>query len=127
MKNLKILIIDDETALLEMYRIKFEKEGFEVFLEDNSVNSVETAKKILPDVILLDLMMPRVNGFEVLAAIRTQIGGNVTIIVISNLGEHERKKAIETGADEFLLKSNYTPGEVLVHAKQIYEKKKNTL
>ncbi len=113
--NKKVLIIEDDKLLREMMSRKLEKEGLEVFsVMDGSV-AVSKAKEIKPDIVLLDLILPGSNGFEILKELKNSEETKETpVIVLSNLGQKsEIDKGMELGAIDYLVKAHFTPGEVL--------------
>ncbi len=116
----KILIIEDEIVLAEMYKEKLEKEGFEVFLASEIEEGIEIAKKENPDLILLDILLPRENGISFLEKIKDEkILEKIPVIAFSNYDDPEtKKKAFEMGVKEYLIKANYTPGEVVEKIKK---------
>ena len=86
----KIAIIEDDSAISQMYRFKFEAEGFEVETAENGKLGLELAESMKPDIILLDLMMPEMNGDEMLQKLRqTPWGKDVKVIILTNMGEQE--------------------------------------
>lgn len=99
----------------EIYQKKFTEAGFEVSAAFSGDQVLVMAKQDVPDVILLDLMMPKMNGFEVIENIRKgNYDPNIKIIVSSNLSQMEdREKAISLGANGFVSKSEWTPGELV--------------
>jgi two-component system phosphate regulon response regulator PhoB len=104
----KIQIIEDNTDIQQLYRYAFEGEGYEVKTSDNGLDGVNTAVEYVPDIILLDIMMPEMNGFEVLEALKNNTSLKVPVVVISNLTqEQEKQKALQRGADMYLIKSDY--------------------
>jgi DNA-binding response OmpR family regulator len=104
----KVLIIEDNVDLQEIYRINFESEDFLVEVSDNGMDGIMKVLDKNPDIIILDIMMPQVNGFELLQTIKDQSSINIPIIVCSNLSSKEdEKKAIDLGADLYLRKSDY--------------------
>jgi DNA-binding response OmpR family regulator len=110
----KILIIEDEIVLAEMYKEKLEKEGFEVFLASEIEEGIEIAKKERPDLILLDILLPRENGVSFLEKIKKEEIKDIPIVAFSNYDDPETKKrAFELGVKEYLIKANYTPGEIV--------------
>jgi DNA-binding response OmpR family regulator len=110
----KILIIEDEIVLAEMYKEKLEKEGFEVFLANEIEEGIEIAKKERPDLILLDILLPRENGVSFLEKIKKEEIKDIPIVAFSNYDDPEtRKRAFELGVKEYLIKANYTPGEIV--------------
>jgi DNA-binding response OmpR family regulator len=110
----RILIVEDNVDILEMYQLKFKNEGFDVQIAIDGEKGILSAVEFKPDVILLDLLMPNMDGFEVLKAIRENTGLKSKIIVLSNLGQPgdvERAKTL--GADEYLIKANNQPSDVV--------------
>lgn len=110
----RIAIIEDDQAIAQMYRFKFEGEGFEVETAENGVLGLELSEKMKPDVILLDLMMPEMNGDEVLEKLRaTEWGKKPKVIVLTNMGEQEiPQKVRELGVSGIILKADMTPRQV---------------
>jgi CheY-like chemotaxis protein len=113
--NKKILIIEDEYSLREMYKLKLEKEGYTVFASPEGISGIAVAKAEKPDVVLLDVMMPGMDGFEVLKILRADPETkSLKIFVFSNLGqEDEIERGLQEGADKYLIKANLTPGQLL--------------
>ncbi|MDD5568812.1 MAG: response regulator [Candidatus Pacebacteria bacterium] len=111
----KILIIEDEKILSEMYRFKFAKEGYEVFNAMDVDDGLKIAEKEKPDLIILDILLPKRNGIYFLEK-RKDIKGleDVPVIILSNFDDAETKnKAFALGAKEYLIKSNFNPKEIL--------------
>lgn len=110
----KIAIVEDDLAIAQMYRIKFETEGFEVETADNGKLGLELAEKMQPDIILLDLMMPEMTGDEMLQKLRaTDWGASIPVIILTNMGEHEAPAVIkELGVKHFIVKAEMTPRQV---------------
>jgi DNA-binding response OmpR family regulator len=117
----KVAIIEDDAAISQMYRIKFEAEGYEVETAENGKLGLELAEKMKPNIILLDLMMPVMTGEEMLAALRkTDWGATIKVIILTNRGEQEIPPEVkELGVDALILKAAMTPRQVaeLVKAK----------
>ena len=111
---IKIAIIEDDAAIAQMYRMKFEAEGFAVETAENGVYGLELAEQMLPDVILLDLMMPEMNGDEMLAKLRaTSWGRNIKVIILTNMGEQEAPETLkDLGVEAFIVKADMTPRQV---------------
>ena len=103
---IKILIADDEPDILEILQFNLETEGFQVFIAKNGNEAIEAAKKHLPDLIILDVMMPYKNGIEVCNILRLQPAFKETLIVfLSALSDEITEvKGLETGADDYLTK-----------------------
>ena len=110
----KIAIIEDDQAISQMYRMKFEAEGFEVETAENGKLGLELADKMRPDIILLDLMMPEMTGDEMLVKLRaTPWGKDVTVIILTNMGEQEAPEAVKAlGVRKFIVKAEMTPRQV---------------
>ena len=120
MSQKKILIVDDNTQILEMYAKKFQKSGFSVSVEENGAKGVSRAEVMRPDIILLDIMMPVLDGFESLNVLRKKKEFNPIIIIFSNLESSDCvKKGLEMGANDYLFKINHTPGDVLERVNEL--------
>ncbi len=110
----KIAIIEDDAAISQMYRIKFETEGYDVDTAENGKLGLELIDKMKPDMVLLDLMMPEMNGDEMLQKLRsTTYGKTVKVIILTNMGESEAPESIKTlDVLAFIVKANMTPRQV---------------
>ena len=110
----KIAIIEDDQAISQMYRFKFEAEGYTVETADNGRLGLELAGSMKPDIILLDLMMPEMTGDEMLEKLRAKDWGQkVKVIILTNVGEQELPAKIkELGVSGVILKANMTPRQV---------------
>ena len=110
----KIAIIEDDLAISQMYRFKFEAEGYDVETAENGRLGLELSKSMQPDVILLDLMMPEMNGDEMLAELRkTTWGQDIKVIVLTNKGEQEIPPELRSlGVSAVILKADMTPRQV---------------
>lgn len=99
--------------------MKFESDGFEVRLAANGQIGVEVVEKFQPDIILLDLQMPEMNGTEALRYIRSKDWGKtIPVIVLTNLGEEEAPREIkELGVHSYIVKANLTPRQVVEQVK----------
>jgi len=110
----KIAIIEDDQAISQMYRFKFEADGFEVETAENGVLGLELCKSMRPDIVLLDLMMPQMNGDEMLEKLRaTDWGKDIKVVILTNKGEQEiPAKVKELGVSSVILKADMTPRQV---------------
>lgn len=110
----KIAIIEDDSAISQMYRIKFEAEGYQVETATNGKLGLELSETIRPDIILLDLMMPEMTGDQMLTALRkTEWGKNTKVIILTNMGEQEAPPILrELGVRRFIVKAEMTPRQV---------------
>ena len=115
----KIAIIEDDPVINQMYRMKFEADGFEVQIADNGKRGVEMVESFLPDIILLDLQMPHMDGAEALSHIREHDWGkNIPVIILTNLGEEEAPKSLRTlGIHSYIVKADLTPRQVVSRVK----------
>lgn len=119
-KLVKIAIIEDDAVISEMYRMKFEAEGYDVQIANNGKLGVELVEQMKPDIILLDLQMPEMNGDEALKEIRKHDWGkNTTVMVLTNLGEEEAPKEIRAlGIHSYIVKADLTPRQVAERVKE---------
>lgn len=110
----KIAIVEDDQAIAQMYRIKFESEAFEVDTAENGKLGLELIEKMRPDIILLDLMMPEMTGDQMLQALRaTDWGKTVKVIILTNMGEQEAPPILrQLGVHKFIVKAEMTPKQV---------------
>jgi DNA-binding response OmpR family regulator len=116
----KVAIVEDDIAIAQMYRFKFEAEGYEVETAENGRLGLELVEKMRPDMILLDLMMPEMNGEDMLAAVRkTAWGKDIKVVVLTNRGEQEIPEQVRTlGVTAVILKADMTPRQVAELVKQ---------
>lgn len=110
----KIAIIEDDIAISQMYSIKFEAEGYQVQTAENGKLGLELLESMKPDIVLLDLMMPEMNGDEVLAEIRkTDWGKDMKVIILTNMGEQEAPEILkQLNVSAFIVKADMTPKQV---------------
>jgi DNA-binding response OmpR family regulator len=115
----KIAIIEDDPTINQMYRMKFEADGFEVQVADDGQRGVALVESFSPDIILLDLQMPRMGGAEALAEIRAQDWGKETpVIILTNLGVEEAPKSLKTlNVHSYIVKADLTPRQVVGRVK----------
>jgi DNA-binding response OmpR family regulator len=125
-KKTRILLIEDDTFLVEMYTTKFEIEGFEVVAAEDGKKGLDMAKKDNPDIILLDILMPKMDGFAVLDALKGDIKlAEIPVIMLTNLGQKDDvKKGFEKGAVGYLIKAHFMPSEVVDKIKKILKEHK---
>ena len=110
----KVAIVEDDQAISAMYRIKFEAEGFTVETAANGKLGLELVKTMKPDIVLLDLMMPEMNGDEMLTALRkTSWGKDIKVIILTNSGEEQAPPNLkELGIRRYIVKAEMTPRQV---------------
>ena len=116
----KVLIIEDDKFLRELLQVKLKKENFSVFVAVNGEEGIKKAQEEQPDLILLDLILPNIDGFEVLKRIRDNPAiAAIKVIVLSNLGQKEDvERALNLGAVDYLVKAHFTLDEIVEKAKK---------
>lgn len=114
-KGRKILIIEDERFLLEMYQMCFEKAGYNVLVANNGTSGIQTAESENPDLIIVDILLPNQSGYEVIKAVRQNTHISKTpILVFSNLGQIEEiNQGMDLGANGYVVKTDVTPIDLL--------------
>ena len=115
----KILLVEDDTALSAVYRSRLEIEGFDVREANNGEDALSATVEYRPDLILLDVMMPKISGFDVLDILRnTPETANVRIIMLTALSQpKDRERAESLGVDDYLVKSQVVIGDVVARVK----------
>jgi DNA-binding response OmpR family regulator len=110
----KIAIIEDDLAISQMYRLKFEAEGYTVETAENGELGFALIDQMRPDIVLLDLMMPIMTGEEMLKKLRaTKWGAKIKVIILTNRGEQEISPEVKTlGVSALILKADMTPRQV---------------
>ncbi len=124
--KIKILLIEDDSFLLSMYATKFSMENFEVITAEDGEKGVRSAAKELPDIILLDILLPKINGFEVLKQLKAnKLTRYIPVILLTNLSQRsEIEQGLAEGAEDYLIKAHFMPSEVVDKIKQVLENKK---
>jgi CheY-like chemotaxis protein len=122
-KNLStkvLLLVEDDPLLINMYQSKFSSEGFQVFTATDGEAGLALVKSEKPDIVILDIMMPKLDGIEVLRRIRQDPAlKDIPVLMLSNLSEAaKQREAAQLGAKEFLVKANLTPTQVVQKIKQ---------
>lgn len=120
----KIAIIEDDATISQMYRMKFEADGFDVRLASTGAIGVALVESFRPDVILLDIQMPEMDGAEALRRIRSHAWGKtIPVIVLTNLGEEEAPREMRSlGIQGYIVKANLTPRQVVAQVKSVITK-----
>ena len=125
--NTKIFIVEDNADIREIYRLVFELAGFTVEASENGLDAISRLSEVRPDIILLDIMLPEMDGFEVLKAVKQNMSDtglqNTPIVVWSNLSQEEDiQKAMSLGASYYLRKSDYDGDALVEKVKDILDK-----
>ncbi len=117
---IKIAIIEDDRVISQMYRMKFESEGFEVGVAANGKDGVELVRHLSPDFVLMDMQMPEMDGAEALAHIRaSDWGKTVPVMILTNMGEEEAPKNLRSlGISGYIVKADLTPRQVFERVKE---------
>jgi two-component system alkaline phosphatase synthesis response regulator PhoP len=117
----RILIIEDEKILSEMYRFKLNKEGFEVLSAIEVDEGIELAKKNKPDLVVLDMLLPKESGINYLIKVKLiEDLKDIPVLVLSNFDDNEtRAQAFNNGAKDYLIKSNHDPKEIVDKIKEL--------
>lgn len=125
----KILIIEDNKFLSDILMRKLRKEGFDSLLAIDGEDGLKRARKDKPDLIILDLVLPGIDGFEVLKRMKSDHElSSIPIIVLSNLGQQaEKEYALNLGADEFMVKADFNLNEIVWRIRQRLQKSKKRL
>ncbi|MCD4761187.1 response regulator [bacterium] len=125
MENKKILIVEDDDFLLQMYATKLELEGFKVLEASNGIQGLKMAQREKPDLMLLDLNLPELSGFEVLAQLKREDDTkNIRVLVLTNYSQKDHiDRCLKLGADDYLIKAHFVPSEVIEKIKNILSEK----
>lgn len=123
---LKVMIIEDNKDIQEIYKHSFEKGGYEVIIEDNGLDALNGIVEKKPDVILLDLMLPKMDGFQFLKELKeNQL--NIPVIICSNISDNEvTTKVMDLGAIGIILKVNYSGKQLVDKVKYLLDEEENT-
>ena len=111
----KILLVEDEEMLAIMYEVKFKNEGFDLIKALDGAQGLEMAKSTQPNFILLDIIMPKIDGFSVLKSLKEEESTkDIPVMMLTNLGQDEDiERGRQMGAVGYLVKANITPAEVV--------------
>lgn len=122
--NKSILLVDDDLTLREMYAERLKAEGFAVETAKDGEEALQKVSDLHPNIVLLDVMMPKINGLDVLKKMREQEDTkNIPVIVLTALiQDREKMESITRGADDYIVKSETMPGDVIQKVKAVLEK-----
>ncbi|MFA7244912.1 MAG: response regulator [Candidatus Magasanikbacteria bacterium] len=118
-----VLLVEDDNFLGNIYKTKFELEKFKIILAKDGQEGLEMAKKKKPDIILLDVLMPKMDGFTVLENLKKDKNTvNIPVILLTNLGQKDDvEKGLELGAVDYLIKAHFKPSETVEKVKKILQ------
>lgn len=124
-KQIHALIIEDDVFLGEIYQKKFEMEGFKVSMANNGEKGLSDIKKKKPDIVLLDILLPKLDGFAVLEAAKADPSiKNIPIILLTNLGQKDDvQRGLDEGAADYLIKTHFKPSEVVDKVRKVLHRK----
>jgi two-component system, OmpR family, response regulator CpxR len=123
----KILLVEDDPMVVKMYQRKLTLEGFDLTLAYNGEEGLEALAKGRPDIILLDVMMPKMNGFEMLKIVKADPGlKDIPVVILTNLGDRSEdvERSKEVGADDYWVKANMPLNELTSKIRVILDRKK---
>lgn len=118
----KILIVDDDSLLVRMYQKKLENDGYIVAIANDGETALQRVQELKPDLILLDIMMPKMNGLQVLAVLKeNKDTSNIPVILLTNVGgsDEDVNRGLELGAVAYLVKAGNRPSVVVAKVKEI--------
>ena len=124
----RILLVEDDFFVRDIYRKKLKDLGYDVVTAENGLKGMERIREATPDMVLLDIFMPYMDGREMLREIRShEEWKDIPVILLTNFSASEGvRDGFNLGADEYLIKSHFTPSEVLKKIEQVFEgRKKN--
>lgn len=116
-----IFIIDDDPFITDMYLLKFKEDNFRIEVSRDGREALKQIHEECPDLILLDIVMPVIDGFEILKEIKSDsVLEKVKVVLLTNLGQKEDvERGMELGADGYIIKAHFTPSEVVAKVKEI--------
>ena len=119
--KIHVLLVEDDSFLANIYKTKFEMEGYKVSVSENGELGLSDAKKKNPDIILLDILLPKMDGFVVLEKLKASKDlKEIPVILLTNLGQKDDVgKGLQMGADDYLIKAHFKPSEVVDKVKKV--------
>jgi DNA-binding response OmpR family regulator len=123
----KVLLVEDDSMIVKMYQRKLTSAGFNLAIAFNGEEGLAAIAKERPDIILLDIMMPKMNGLDMLKIVKSDaLFKDIPVIVLTNLGDRQEdvQKCREMGADDYLVKANVSLNEMVERTKNVLNNKK---
>ena len=118
----KVMIIEDNKDLQDIYKMSFEKAGFQVFLEGDGLDGISSVIEKMPDIVILDIMMPNMDGFAFLKSIKQNTSIDIPVVVCSNLSDVDTiNRAMKEGAVAVLLKADYSGRQLVDKVKVLLD------
>lgn len=116
-----ILLIEDDPFLIDIYTTKLKESGFGVEVASDGETAISKVKELKPDLVILDIVLPEIDGWEILRQIKSELKmEDLKVIILSNLGQKEEvEKGINLGAVKYLIKAHYTPSQVVEEIKKV--------
>ncbi|MFA6547435.1 MAG: response regulator [Candidatus Magasanikbacteria bacterium] len=120
-EQIHVLLVEDDVFLSGIYQKKFEMEGYKVSLADNGEKALVEVKKKKPDIVMLDILLPKLDGFAVLSKIKSDPATkDIPVILLTNLGQKDDvEKGLQMGAADYLIKAHFKPSEVVDKIKKV--------
>lgn len=120
----KAVVVEDDHDLQFLYKLKLEREGFEVCVAKNGAEGLEIIKQFRPAIILVDLLMPVMGGTEMLAHLRTEAwASNIRVVVLTNISKDEAPQALRfLRVDRYVVKAHYTPAQIVDIVREVLGK-----
>lgn len=120
----KVLVVDDDITLRDMYAERLRAEGYKVEIAQDGEQGLARATEYKPDIILLDIMMPKINGFTVLDILKTtpELKDTPVILLTALIQEDNKVKGLKAGASEYIVKSETMPGEIIEKVSKLIKK-----
>lgn len=124
MLKAKILLVEDDAFLVELYVTKFSELGYEMVVAEDGEQGLKMAEEIHPDLILLDIVLPKLDGLAALKAIREiKELHDMPVVLLTNLGQKEDvERGLGLGAEAYIIKAHFTPTEVVAKVEEVLQK-----
>ncbi|MFH0819362.1 MAG: response regulator [Patescibacteria group bacterium] len=123
--DVKVLLVEDDSFLSKMYQTKLAIENFTVIVAGDGQEGLSQALLAMPDIILLDIILPTMSGWDVLEKLKSQVETkDIPVILLTNLGQKEDiDRGLKLGANDYLIKAHFTPAEVVKKIHDVINKK----